>query len=248
MGRIREFGSLYLDGVSVRGGAPYVGDLEIGIGNTAASKPLQWIQAGYQFIAGNCILTNISWLELSNQKYAPKRTVTIDGVDFVCRLPSVGTFADELSEWKMLARIAQIEHCPYAQDFWFWGADELAVPGVRPIGHLRDSGKWAVLGEALIKNDIGQACGWRPVLEPIGIPVTDDLVGKRITAWSGNHALSGKLIEVSDYDLVLDNVRSWPLIEDPRDRFFRRLDGKRFAVDREAVSVTHLWVQGMLDS
>lgn len=248
MGRIREFGSLYIYGAPVRSEDPLIGAPEIGIGNTVKYKPLRWIQAGCQFISESSILIRTSWIDLSTRGFAPGKTVVIDGVDFICRLPSLGTTADELSEWKMLAKTAQIEQCKNAPDFWFWGADELAIPGERPVGYLRDSDKWSILPEDSRANDIGQACGWRPILEPVGIELTDDLVGERITVWSGDYALSGTLLELLDYDVILGNVLSWPLIEEPRERFFKSMKNRIFAVNREAVTLAHRWVRGMLDT
>lgn len=105
-----------------------------------------------------------------------------------------------------------------------------------------------ILDWRLPDDSAGHPVGWRPIIEPVGIELTADLIGTLIVAWSGEHALCGKLVDMSEYDLVLDNVLSWPLIEEPSQRFFKPLKDHHFVVNRQALTLTHRWVRGMLET
>ena len=48
--------------------------------------------------------------------------------------------------------------------------------------------------------------GWRPVLEPVPVPLGQALIGKRMAVWGGQEILEGRLMSYSDYDLCLSDL------------------------------------------
>lgn len=244
----RTFGTVYLDGNPVREGSAYRAGQEIKIGSTQNLKPIRWLQQGSLYIAETVVLSGISFLDLDNQGYSDERTVYIDDVAFRCRLPKMADGAGAPGEWLDLAKWAGIVENREARDCWFWGQGNFLVPDIRPLSHLRDPKLCTRLHLPAINDDNGRSVGWRPILEPVGIELTTNLIGTRIVAWSSERALCGKLTDMSEYDLVLDNVLSWPLIEEPSQRFFKSLKERRFVVNRQALTLTHRWVRGMLET
>lgn len=244
----RTFGTLYLDGDPVREGISYKANQEIKIGSTQTTKPIRWWQHGSLYIAETTVLSEISFLDLAAQGYGEESTVYIDGVGFRCRLPRMADGTGAPGEWLDLAKWAGIVENREARDCWFWGQGNFLVPDIRPLSHLRDPKLCTRLHLPATNDDNGRPVGWRPILEPVGIELTTNLIGTRIVAWSSEHALCGKLIDMSEYDLVLDNVLSWPLIEEPSQRFFKPLKERRFVVNRQALTLTHRWVRGMLET
>lgn len=244
----RTFGTVYLDGDAVREGKAYRAVQEIKIGSTQNLKPIRWLQQGPLYIAETVVLSRISFLDLDTQGYADERTVYIDDVAFQCRLPKMADGTGDPGEWLDLAKRTGIVENREAKDSWFWGQGDFLIPGIRPLSHLRDPERHITLRYPATEDDTGRPVGWRPILEPVGIDLTDDLVNNRIVAWSGDHALCGKLVDISEYDLVLDNVLSWPLIEEPSQRFFKPLKDHHFVVNRQALTLTHRWVRGMLET
>ena len=244
----RTFGTVYLDGDAVREGKAYRAVQEIKIGSTQNLKPIRWLQQGPLYIAETVVLSGISFLDLDNQGYADERTVYIDDVAFRCRHPKMADGTGAPGEWLDLAKWAGIVENREARDCWFWGQGNFLVPDIRPLSHLRDPKLCTRLHLPATNDDNGRPVGWRPILEPVGIELTTNLIGTRIVVWSGEHALCGKLIDMTEYDLVLDNVLSWPLIEEPSQRFFKPLKERRFVVNKQALTLTHRWVRGMLET
>lgn len=244
----RTFGTLYLDGYFAREGIAYKPGRKIKIGSTQAVRPLRWWQHGPLYIAETVVLSEISFLDLVNQGYVDESTVYIDDVAFRCRLPRMADGTGDPGEWLDLAKRAGIAENREARDCWFWGQGDFLVPDIRPLSHLRDPKLCTRLRLPATNDDHGRPVGWRPILEPVGIDLTAELIGARIVAWSGEHALCGKLVDISEYDLVLDNVLAWPLIEDPSQKFFKSLKDRQFVVNRQALTLTHRWVRGMLET
>ncbi len=244
----RAFGTIYLDGTPVREGTAYRGNREFKIGNTQELKPIRWLQHGPLYIAESVVLSVISFADLILQKYCDETTVLIDDVPFRCRLPQLGDRAGEPCEWLDLAKQFGIVKNRAAKDSWFWSRGNPLVPDISPVSHLQDPEQYMILDWRLPDDSAGHPVGWRPIIEPVGIELTADLIGTLIVAWSGEHALCGKLVDMSEYDLVLDNVLSWPLIEEPSQRFFKPLKDHHFVVNRQALTLTHRWVRGMLET
>ena len=244
----RTFGTVYLDGNPVREGSAYRAGQEIKIGSTQNLKPIRWLQQGPLYIAESVVLSKISFLDLVNQGYSKGNKVHIGDVAFRCRLPRMADDTGDPGEWLDLAKQAGIVENREAMDCWFWGQGEFLIPDIRPLSHLRDPKLCTRLHLSATNDDHRRPVGWRPILEPVGIDLTADLIGTRIVVWSGEYALCGKLVDISEYDLVLDNVLSWPLIEEPSQRFFKPLKERRFVVNRQALTLTHRWVRGMLET
>ena len=141
----------------------------------------------------------------------------------------------ELAENDFIVKQFGIVKNTRAKDCWFWGCGAPLVSDLCPVSHLQDPEQYMVLDWRLPDDGEGHPIGWRPIMEPVDIDLTDDLIGTRIVVWRRELTLCGKLVDISEYDLILDNVLAWPLVEDPSQRFFKSLKDRRFVVNRQAL-------------
>lgn len=231
---IVKLGSLYIDGWLQEVGIGYDGG-QITFGPTIPGKELQWVKANGLLIADQSICTDISWEQLHNQGLVFGTPVQIDGITYLCRCLKTGAEKGDPNEWN-----AALNEAGDGNDLWhwesqyFWGQETIpdcvshrAVRGFRSARHYFNY-------ETTVRYF---NIGFRPALEPLGSePCSPDtLIGKTVRIYGPKGGgLEGRLMDVGDYDLVLDTAASIPT-----DCSWISKDGDSLVVDRDSV----LWLK-----
>ena len=169
-----KFGSLYIDGVELpvpetpttSGDIPkFSGKGKISIQDSNALGPITWIrpQGMDLLIADRVLLARVSWSYLKKNGFIEGKVMRLNGLDFKCRLPQVGS-KDGDSEWDRSLECSESND----DDLWhwhkmlFWGNDNIAG---RHLFHFvrgyRTSTDRLVYRCSTNENYIG----FRPVLE-----------------------------------------------------------------------------------
>ena len=167
---------------------------------------LPWFKCGNLWVSTKVYCLNITHKELSSMDYLYGRPVRIDGTPYICRCPGLETRSNGMTEWAEILTLAgdlQTELDWYLRGFWGCGSDSegefVTLPRVgNPCYRVSRRNTWRA-------SDVG----FRPVLSPLAAEpvINSTLVGTELVVYHGLTALSGKLIDFSDYDLIL----SWEL-------------------------------------
>lgn len=214
---IKKFGVLYLDGKIAQPGTSCSGlasgqkpvERTVTFGDSQSEESnIAWVQVDNLWVAINSYLLNISYKELEDTGLALGRVVRIDGVPYQCRslnlTPYYTADGQVRDEWvNVLEKLAGWKNIwpKEGQGAWGCGCDN----GGRHyysdprFGKLQNSR----CGRENLRNP---AVGFRPVLEPLKEePVLNDsLIGSIIVVYGPGHVICGRLVGVSDYDLVLE--------------------------------------------
>ena len=238
MMQYKTYGTLYQDGLPITEGGYYAPNAVISIGKMNPQKPLRWVTFNGLWIALKVILRGVSCDDLNKQGYVTGKRIIFDGVEVIARIPRLGSKPGKHSEWKKFVEIAEREYRTLEEtDLRFWGQEQAVS---RPGFYATISGTPPYSWTAQQGDCRDSLCGWRPVLEPVNIEIGPELLGHRITVWSGDISLTGKLKQYSDYDLVFENVLAWPFPSPETKQFFCRTKEKLFIVNRERITLTHL--------
>lgn len=202
----RIFGTVYIRGEPVAYGkkyARYKNAPELKIGNSVAGKELSWIEVNGILVSDRNVVRNISWYELDAQGLVWGREVTVDGQRYILRL--LGKTADGRDEWDAALMETAGTRLGLA---WLWNCDGGAswTQEESPSGSNCKILRGGTLAENQVHFSVyerGNTTGWRPVLEPVRLPLSE-LVNKSVLVHcdSGGTA-SGILLEYTDYDLIL---------------------------------------------
>ena len=232
---IVKFGNLYLDDEPLMMDVLYKPNSDIRIGNTAYSEsPIEWVKVHEAlYVARRYLLSYISWSELDEQGFVYGREMSIDGRRYNVRLLQVGDSAEQAatSEWDAILNTAGTE------------AARL-FPANRPFSGL-DKPQGKELQTSIRKGQQGREWDcyvdlvepevvWRPVLEPVDMRLNPgpEHIGLPLAIRCPMQFIRGRLVEVTNYDLILDcsNGAIVDLSDDRR--AFRRLNNGLIAVDR----------------
>lgn len=232
---IVKFGNLYLDDNPLMMDVLYKPNSDIRIGNTAYSEsPIEWVKVHEAlYVARRYLLSYISWSELDEQGFVYGREMSIDGRRYNVRLLQVGDSAEHAatSEWDAILNTAGTEVARlFPANRPFSGMD-------KPQGkELQTSIRKGLQGREwdcyvdLIEPEIV----WRPVLEPVDMRLNPgpEHIGLPLAVRCPMQFIRGRLVEVTNYDLILDcsNGAIVDLSDDRR--AFRRLDNGLIAIDR----------------
>lgn len=189
MSDILLLGSPYVRGGVIEPGKPmyrYRQDAPIAIGDTCPGKELRWIDANGLLVAQSEVLTGVSRKMLTASGLDHECILSIDGKEYKHRLIHVAPGANG-------------EPCE-------WDAFQQAYPGVwmfslNAVGFWGEEGVYFNRGGFSDRQPLESGWGWRPVLEPI-IRFSPDMVGKTLFVSTGAGCLQGKLVEMTNYDLV----------------------------------------------
>lgn len=226
----KTIGCLYLNGSATNIGGEYITDHNgdsITLGSTGKPGifPIRWAWAQNQWISRNPVLRKVSWDTLNANGLATGKEVEINGLRYTVRCPMLGIEPGVPNEWA--ATLDEAGEDDLFQLFpipAFWGAETCSNGK-----HSMFSGRWF---EACGENtDIG----FRPILKPATIQLDVTPVGTSVTVMScSGSAVWGKLSEITDYDLVLNNSPIGRNYE-RREKAFKLFGNNRLAIDRSQV-------------
>ena len=232
---IVKFGNVYLNDDPLMGEIPYTPNSDIRIGNTAYSADLiEWVKVHESlYVASRYLLTCVSWSKLCEQGFVYGREMSIDGRKYNVRMLQVGDAKETAaaSEWDAIINTAG------------HSAARL-FPANRPFhGMDRPQGKalWAVVRKgrqgrvwdcSSDTDDTGIV--WRPVLEPVDMRLnpSPEHVGLPLAVRCPMKFIRGRLMEVTNYDLILDCSNGAIVDLNEERKVFRRLGNGLIAVDR----------------
>lgn len=194
MGTIVKLGTLLLDGICNAPGSEYRPNQEISFG---LGKDLRWVVVNGLLIADRSLLVNISWDDLNRQNLVFGKPVTINGQQFLCRLLKIGDSDTVPNEWDSALEMTNEEDSlwHWSQAF-FWGMENIQS-SYHPYRGCSSARCWSWN----IASSRSALIGFRPALEPL--PAEQLAAGDRVCAIGGQSALYGKILEFTDYDIVL---------------------------------------------
>ena len=212
MGNVIKKGSLYLDRHLVTPIAVYEQGTEIHILDTVPGYEILWVVVNGLLIADRCLLTNISWNDLDGQDLVFGKPTLIDGAQYMCRLIRVGSESNEPCEWNAaLDAVGEnSDRLWHWQHFGFWGQEPTRANSNRRAVRGYNSAEYWVSRDL---NERNARIGYRPALEPVWVGLDDVPLGKGVQIWCGQSVARGRLLELTDYDLILKPDEE-PLIAD----------------------------------
>ena len=235
MAEIVNLGSLYLNGQPKDLGVEYNGEV-LSFGDTDPGKTIPFVKWGNLLVAARCVCTNISWEQLKKNGYIFGRLVKIDGVPYLCRSLKVGEEKDVPNEWdSILDELGEDDSLWLWDDQYFWG-QETSRKGAsaRAVRGYLSARCWFYY----YASDRLATVGFRPALEPLppAPMISGSLIGARLKVYGPNADIAGELMEVTDYDLVIE-PSAQQLI--PADCKWVSRDGGRIIIERSAIT----WMQ-----
>ena len=244
MAEIVNLGSLYLNGQPKDLGVEYNGEV-LSFGNTIPGKTIPFVKWGKLLVASQCICTNISWDELNKAGYIFGWPVKIDGAPYLCRSLKVGEERDVPNEWdSILDDLGEDDGLWHWSDGYFWGQETSRhLTSFRAVRGWESARYWNYYAVTARSVDVG----FRPVLEPLppAPMISGSLIGAGLKVYGPDADIAGELVEVTDYDLVIE----LPRVLSSSALNVRRLgsngsqwahrDGYRLTIDRSAI----IWME-----
>lgn len=190
-------------------------------------------------VASRCVCTNIPWNTLYLRGFILGYPVKIDGISYLCRSLKVGAKDGDPNEWDaVLDAIGDADSIWHWKKEYFWGQDvsEYGTPYQTVRGH-HSARAWSKR-HSLSKDSI---VGFRPVLEPLQPepPVSNSLVGRNLKVYGPTAAISGRLVDFNDYDLILQlpaDAASRVLSAQVLSHNGWLADGRRLTLDRSTIT------------
>ena len=232
---IVKFGNVYLDNDPLMGEIPYTPNSDIRIGNTAYSADsIEWVKVHESlYVASRYLLTCVSWSELDEQGFVYGREMSIDGRKYNVRMLQVGHTKETAaaSEWDAIINIAGHSAARlFPANRVFYGMDR---PRGKELWYAVRRGlqgrEWACCIDLANPGAV-----WRPVLEPVDMQLNPgpEHVGLPLAVRCPMKFIRGRLMEVTNYDLILDCSNGAIVDLNEERKAFRRLDNGLIAVDR----------------
>lgn len=242
MAHILELGTLVVNGEAVV--VPEYGVLENPgskapqIVDTQDGKAIKWVVVGSKLIADRCLVQHISYFDISNRIIAApgcKRRIRLDGREYILRLPRVGKREGVPNEWdSALDDVGESNSIWHWHGPYFWG-DEKTDDDDYP-------GYWALRGNNAARSwrkyepDIDEGCGWRPVLEPVSVEPSPELIGQKVAVWYDQQIIYGQLASYTAYDLYLDRAQTAFLYGCEHDTWYEYQSVMEIVVDRTKIA------------
>lgn len=204
--------------------------------NTAKGKDLHWVVVDGKLISEKCLLRRISYHDIDVLGLADPSKIQIDGEEYILRLLKVGKCKDEPNEWDSAIDATGVNNAIWHWNGTYtWGCDTMQNPGVKPIRGGEEPRAWS---QNSVQNY--NSTGWRPVLEPVSVKLSQRICGKNVAVWRGQQILYGKLVSYTDYDLYLREAR--PLFSSGFDRtpWYADLGENCLVVDRKQIAAIQL--------
>lgn len=198
-----SFGSLYENGECCRPQAKFSeGPIEF-MDSTLGS--IRWVSVNGILYCRNVYCFGITWEELRSMGYVYGRPIRIDGADYLCRCPQLGSCGEW--EWVVQTTEGKIEW-DTKEGYQFFGQEYIPGDSVFQEARCLVAGRYVldmVSSEKTTEKNLN--VGFRPVLEPIepgGYQLCPSLLNKPISVYLGNACLRGVLLDYTDYDLSLE--------------------------------------------
>lgn len=163
--------------------------------------------------------------------------IVMNDTDIILRLLKVGKHEGEPNEWD-----AAIDDTGVNNAIWHWygiytwGMDELSNPDFRAIRGGDGSRDWDC-SETWDREDTG----WRPVLEPVSVKLSQRLRGKKVAIWHGQQILYGRVASYNAYDLYLTDAQPLFSIGFDRTPWYADLGESCLVVDRNQIAAIQLY-------
>lgn len=230
MGELREFGK------PVKLSKQYAGD-PITIEDTPPTGGMEFFKLNEScFVSTQVWLPQVTWLDLSRFGFDSGVFVKIGDRHYPCRLPYVGTLEDDPNEWDDLLKKLNEKELKLVnrQGLSFWGT-EVAKTGFNQNWNNRmvRGGYAAVTRSQQPINFFEHNLGFRPVLDRLPPePELSGILGQNVSIFSlYGTFVSGQLLSISDYDMVLR-----PIIAVPGSwSSWSRRDGNKIIIDRKKI-------------
>ena len=228
MANIIKLGSILLDGTHTKPGSEYQPGQSICF---ADGDTLSWIVVNGLLIADRPLLVNISWDDLNSHDLVFGKQVIINGQHFLCRLLQVGEKEGVPNEWDAALDVVGDDN-----DLWhwnetvFWGQENVygAYYTLRGFTTPRFY-RWH---PAFHKNEF---YGFRPALEPIA---SESLkTGARICGIGGQSVLYGTLLEVTNYDVLVQPEQTSMMANVDTDNLYTKLQNGTIILNRHLMTV-----------
>ena len=228
---IKNFGSLYLNGRPSELKPKYNGEA-ISLGDTVSGKAISFVKWCNLWISRQVLCPGSSWNDLEKPKLISGHPVKIDDHSYLCRAPKLGTEQGLLNEWTDIQKDLGRENPFWDWDgLFFWGQEKFALNATTRVtwGNPFDCG-WSFENSSARKEDVG----FRPVLKllPPAPAVTRLLVGSDIVVYGADMSIAGRLVDFSDYDLLLSPTR-WQKV--PAICSWAKPDGSNIVIDRASI-------------
>ncbi len=228
-------GALVQDGKRNQFPTAYSGG-KFGLADADGTQPIPWLVSGGTLFCCHNLLTGISWKALSQDSKVFGCKAEIEGFKFLCRIPYPGTTPG--GEWDAAVDLAQgDDRILHWKNYRSW----CQSAGMDSVTRVVRGGGAAKEWQSYPEN--GYA-GWRPILEPKGVPIPESglrlQAGYELLVWGTDCVLRGKILDQSDYDLVLQSSGTW--FADDAGSLFRPLEKKlrTIIVDKSQVRMVQI--------
>lgn len=240
-----KFGTLYMGGEPLGFRSEprkydYRHTPSIDIRDTVPGKEIKWIDNGKGLYISKIPLLNcISWNDLEQNGFTDGKAVIIDDTVAICRLLCAADKPGVHNEWKeTLDGVSDPPGIWGPQSVAFWSQEHGEGWGGRVAGEWGIRA-WSPVGRNVRSNEIG----FRPALE-LSVrnqDISEEIIGKALMVrWASggpmDYWVSGKLVEFTDYDLLLENVDG--SIGTSGDQFAQFLPNGKAFVSRAALGTT----------
>ena len=228
----KNFGSLYLNGQpsELKRPSPH---MDISLGDTVPGKAIHFVKWKDLWVASEIVCPGASWNDLEKNNYITGWPIRVDGVLYLCRSLKVGEESDVPNEWdSILDDLGEDDGLWHWSDGYFWGQETSRhLTSFRAVRGYHSARYWDSYEAAYWYVNVG----FRPVLEPLPPAplISDSLIGAGLKVCGPNAAIIGRLVEYTDYDLVMAPNAGLCL---PRKCQWARRKGKRIIIDRTAVT------------
>ena len=228
----KNFGSLYLNGQpsELKRPSPH---MDISLGDTVPGKAIHFVKWKDLWVASEIVCPSASWNDLEKNNYITGWPIRVDGVLYLCRSLKVGEESDVPNEWdSILDDLGEDDGLWHWSDGYFWGQETSRhLTSYRAVRGRHSARYWDSYEAAYWYVNVG----FRPVLEPLPPAplISDSLIGAGLKVCGPNAAIIGRLVEYTDYDLVMAPNAGLCL---PRKCQWARRKGKRIIIDRTAVT------------
>ena len=230
MAEIIRLGSLLLDGNHAHHWSRYRGR-KISFGDTTPRGAIPFVKYQKLLGAGEVICPGVPWSALDKQGFITGRPVCIDGITYLCRSLKVGMKEGESNEWdSILDDLGEDDNLWKWNLKFFWGREgPMDFPSFRTVrGYYSARSR-----DTYSTNGRSTNVGFRPVLEPLP-PMPPLSVGGKFKIYGPDKDVSGRLVDFSDYDLIMEPKAGLRL--PAKCHQWARRDGSHIIIDRTAIT------------
>ena len=230
---IIKLGCLRFNGKPVSPGVRY--NMEtISFGDTDPEKAISFVKWKNLLVADRCIFTSISWNDLNHSGLIFGRPVKIDGDPYICRSLRVGKEEGSSNEWDAI-----LDDLEESDDLWhwdyiyFWGQEnEKNMASNRAVRGSHSARSWGIINATYRDARVG----FRPALEPLPPEplVSEPLIGANLEIYGQGYMFDGKLVDFSDYDLIISPPGGICSAEDKCG--WASMVGDNVVIDRSAIT------------